>query len=97
MAKHRKSRKDYPDGVLLIADNNGKTIDRYTVLYEPDEYTGYFPVTDMSASPFHPQGVCLHSEIPFRWSVWGTSSRVINYADLNEDCQRVIQQDLENE
>jgi len=99
---YRKSRQSYPDGVLLIADNGGKTIDRYTVLYTP--YTiGYkkdsqtvFPYVGMSATPFHPQGFCQHGELSHRYSVWGRNEKVLEMADLPKDCQKVIAQDLED-
>jgi len=94
MKRYRKSRKGYPDGVLLVADNRGESIDRYTVLYTPDPGTGYFPYVGMSGSPFHPQGVCQYGEMPNRLSVWGTGDRVIEFTDLPEDCQQVVKQDL---
>lgn len=92
MKAYRKSRKDYPDGVLLIADNGGASIDRYTVLYTPED--GRFPYMAMSDAPFHPQGFCQHGELAFRYSVWGRHEKALNFADLNADCQKVIQQDL---
>ena len=93
-ARHyRKSCKSYPDGVLLIADNGGRTVDRYTVLYEPED--GRFPYTAMSEAPFHPQGFCQHGELSHRYSVWGRDERVLELSDLPVDCQKVVQQDLE--
>ena len=103
---YRKSRASYPDGVIGIYDNNGLTIDRYTVVYEPwellPERTQYFPTTSMSGSPFHPQGVCMHDSL--RWRVvgsgWGNNNSVgkaINFEDLPSDCQRAVRQDLEPE
>jgi hypothetical protein len=101
MKSYRKSRKSYPDGVLLIADNGGKTVDRYTVLYTPytvDNGMGsletWFPYIGMSASPYHPQGFCQHGELPYRYSVWGTNQKVLELADLPEDCQKVVRGEL---
>ena len=36
--KYRKSRSDYPAGVLGVYDNGGRTVDRFTVVYTP--FTG---------------------------------------------------------
>lgn len=98
---YRKSRASYPNGVLLIADNGGKTLDRYTVFYTPytiDNGTGrmetYFPYMAMSGAPYHPQGFCQHGELRHRYTVWGTGEKVLEMADLPEDCQRAIQEDL---
>lgn len=100
MRKYRRSRKDYPAGVLAIYDNGGKTADRYTVVYEPYDIDGYgtehraFPVTDMSGAPFHPQGVCQHSEWTRRiTATWGYE-KAIPFAALPADCRRVVAQDL---
>ncbi len=101
MKTYRRSRPDYPKGVLGIYDNGGKTTDRYTVVYEPYDIEGeqHWPITDMSGAPFYPLGVCLHSCYNFRItsSVWGNKSgsgRTIDFADLPADCQRVVHQDL---
>lgn len=98
---YRRSRTDYPDGVLGVYDNGGKTADRYTVVYEPYvcKKRTYFPVTDMSPNPFWPQGVCLHNSFPFRpvGSGWGHKGqgRLIAFEALPKDCQRAARQDLE--
>ncbi len=65
----RKSRADYPDGVLGIYDNGGLreyrgewrgSADRYTVVYD-GETDGrgqtFYPYLAMSTRPFHPQGI----------------------------------------
>ena len=74
----RKSRADYPDGVLGIYDNGGLrdhrgewrgSADRYTVVYdgETDERgQTFYPYLAMSERPFHPQGIGIHGETPFR-------------------------------
>lgn len=98
MRTYRRTRKDNPQGVIGIYDNEGKTIDRYTVVYTP--YTVgreiIFPYVDMSAAPFHPQGVCQHGEtIGYRITGgWGTNLKVIAFTDLPPDCQEVIKRDL---
>ena len=90
---YRKSRKSYPDGVLLISDNGGKTADRYMVLYEP--INGSFPYVGMSENPCHPQGFGQHGEMPFRYSVWGKNEKVIEFLELPIDCQKLVLSDLE--
>lgn len=98
--RYRRSRTDYPAGVLAVYDNGGRTADRYTVVYEPYQVGrhNWFPVTSMSAAPFWPQGVCQHSEPPFRpTGGWETlQGKVIAFEDLPPDCQRVVRQDLED-
>lgn len=98
--RYRRSRTDYPAGVLSVYDNGGKTTDRYTVVYRPFEMDGrnYYPVAYMSGAPFHPQGVCQHTELRFRpTGGWETGQKVIAFEDLPADCQRVVRQDLEEE
>lgn len=93
MKTDRKSRKSYPDGVLLISDNGGRSADRYTVLYDRED--DYYPYTAMSGAPFHPQGFCQHGALQHRYSVWGRNEKVLELHDLPEDCQLVVKQDLE--
>lgn len=95
--RYRRSRTDYPKGVLSIYDNDGKTTDRYMVVYEPYECQGrnHFPVTCMSDAPFWPQGVCMHDSLPFRpTGGWETGQRVIAFEALPADCQKAVQMDL---
>ena len=97
---YRSARTDYPDGVIAIYDNRGRTIDRYTVVYAPYDLDtrDVFAWTHMSADPYAPQGVCQHGDGYSRpYSGWGTSNRnkVIAFEALPKDCQRVVRQDLE--
>ncbi len=99
--RFRRARKDYPDGVLGIYDNEGKTVDRYTGVYKPYEQGApfnqlVFPMVHMSAAPYWPQGVCMHSEtVGYRVTGgWGSGHKVIEFTDLPADCQRVICEDL---
>ena len=96
--KLRKSRKDYPNGVLGIYDNGGKTADRYTVVYDPYEVEGglIFPYLGMSAEPSHPQGFGQHGELTFRYTR-EPGERTIDFAELPKDCQKAVTQDLEEE
>jgi len=109
---YRRSRTDYPRGVIGIYDNAGQrneTADRYLVVFDPivhdsPEMRSYygretFPILSMSGSPYHPQGICMHGETPFRptggWQSGPNSAgRTINFADLPADCQRAVKQDL---
>jgi hypothetical protein len=101
---YRRARTDYPAGVVAIYDNGGKTIDRYTVVYEPypvawaAEPTGQyivFPYVGMSGSPFWPQGFCQHGETIMRRPYVDRNDRVIRFEDLPADCQKVVRRDLE--
>ena len=97
MRNERKSRPDYPDGVLGVYDSGEKTADRYTVVYESVEAWGggarYWPYVGMSASPFHPQGFGQHGEAGKRISS-RECGKTINFADLPPDCKRLVRQDL---
>ena len=95
VVKYKKSKASYPDGLLAIYDNEGTTADRYTVVYEPWEFVGrlYFPITNMSGSPFHPQGVCMHGGYYGR-PTKQSGEKLIELADLPDDCQKVVRQDL---
>ena len=100
MRKYRRARTDYPDGVIGVYDNGGKTADRYTVVYEPYDCnhctTDTFPYVNMSGAPYHPQGVCMHGEtVGYRITGgWGTGQKVIAFDALPADCQRVVREDL---
>ena len=96
--RYRRARTDYPKGVLAVYDNGGKSVDRYTVVYEPYDLDGLlvFARVDMSGSPFHPQGVCQHSEGSIRrWGFY--MGRVIAFEELPADCQQVVEHDLEED
>lgn len=95
MRKQRRSRSDYPQGVIGIYDNGGKTCDRFTVVYTPCGTDGnqYFPYVGMSAAPFHPQGFGQHGESTFRYTRQN-GEKCINFSELPADCQRLVLQDL---
>ena len=94
----RKSRPDYPDGVIAIYDNKGATCDRYTVVYTPfrSDDAWHYPTLCMSADPFHPQGVGMHGEYSFR-PTRRQGERVIDWSDLPALCQRAVLEDLEED
>ena len=97
---YRRVRTDYPKGVVAVYDNGGQTIDRYTVVYTPEQHSpglDYFSWVYMSGEPTHPQGVCQHGEGTTRpLSGWGTPdhNQVIAFEELPEQCQQIVQQDL---
>lgn len=94
---YRKSRKNYPDGVLGIYDNNGKSLDRYTIVYSPEiiDDEVIFTLVSMNGNPFHPQyGICVHSDWYIRYTRQN-GEKCINFSDLPIDCQKVIERDLQ--
>lgn len=93
--RFKKSRADYPDGVLAIYDNGGRTIDRYCVVFAPFVADGrnYFPTLSMSARPADPQGVGVHGEYERRPTRL-PGDRVIAFDTLPEDCRRCVEADL---
>lgn len=97
MRTERKSRPDYPDGVLGVYDSWEKTADRYTVVYSSFESRGahFWPYVAMSASPFHPQGIGQHGETGARLGS-RECGKTINFADLPADCKRLVAQDLKS-
>lgn len=58
---------DCPSGVLAIYDNGGKTFDRYTVFYKPEDATSFADTwighRDMSAHPSSPGGYGIYGEM----------------------------------
>ena len=96
----RRARTDYPNGVVAIYDNGGRTWDRYTVVYEPEtdgwlpENSGpYWSYVGMSDMPFHPQGFCQHGETHPRRPIRHWADKVIRFEDLPTDCQKVVKRD----
>lgn len=87
-----KTKSDYPRGVLSITDNGGATIDRYTVVFAPENVRGevWYPMITMSARPSHPQGVgcsSMHQHRPRMTE----GERAIQFAALPADCRRVVE------
>jgi hypothetical protein len=75
-------------------DREGGSIDRYTVVF-----TGNYPgrgglcrYVGMSGAPFHPQGFGQHgeSETIIDRPTYGHLGKKITFADLPEDCQRLV-------
>jgi hypothetical protein len=91
MTTYRRTRKTYPPGVLAIYDNRGRTIDRYTVVFAPED--GFFPVLHLSEHPSSPRGVGMRGECDRRPKP-GPRDRAIDLADLPPDCRRVVEEEL---
>jgi len=81
-----------PPKNIRCYDNDGKTADRYTVIFldHPENQPGCFSALGMDARPFHPQGFGQHtSAMPGRHL-----GRRIAFAKLPPDCQRLVDLDL---
>lgn len=92
----RKSRPDYPEGVLGIYDNQGRAVDRFTVIFRPEECKGlqYYPGLAMSSDPFRPMGFCQHFELGFRYT-GRSGEKILKFSDLPIDCQKAVSRELE--
>ena len=82
---------------LRIYDNDGRSVDRYTVVYTQVKSGEQFFLA-MSEHPFHPQrGVCLHDSVPAYKPIdrprYGHLGKKIKFIDLNENCQKAVMQD----
>lgn len=77
---------------VLIFDNGGATADRFTVCFPWDKSPqgNYVQSIGMSERPYHPQGFCQHSYA----TVGDHLGKRISYVDLNDDCARVIREEL---
>lgn len=76
-------------------DNNGETIDRYTVVYT-GRYThktnGEFWDVGMSSQPYNFYGFGQHgfSDYPIDRSSYSHLGKKIKFDDLPEDCQKLV-------
>ena len=83
-----------PLKVLGVYDNGGKTLDRYTVVYNSVEQVKdgkkLYSCLGMNAAPFHPQGIGMHG-----CAVRGRHlGKKVKLTDLPEDCQKAVAIDL---
>jgi len=90
--KHKMKTELIHGSPVRIYDNGGKTFDRYTAIYMefPENKRGLFSARGMSEHPAHPQGFgqwC--SAVPGRHL-----GKRIAFADLPEDCRKVIVSDI---
>jgi hypothetical protein len=106
----QRSSRDFRIGdprYMTIYDNGGLdakdgSSDRYTVVYtrevNADKATrqrGWYFVMGMSGAPYHPQGICLHSEYPNRVDkpTYKHLGKRIRFNQLPSDCQRAALRD----
>jgi hypothetical protein len=80
-------------------DSDSKFADRYCVVYlDEEDELGKVPYVGMSERPFHPQGVGMHGEMPVRNVTYrgrgGVFDKRIEFADLPEDCRKLVLMDL---
>ena len=96
-----RTQRLIPNGTpryIRCYDNEGKTFDRYTVVftgnYKKDFRT--FVYVAMSCNPFHPQGFGQHGEsenTPIDRPTYSHLGKKITFNDLPEDCKKLVVQD----
>jgi len=74
--------------------DNGKTFDRYTVVYMdcPEKQYKTYMCVGMSEHPFNPQGFGQHGSA----MVGRHLGKRIKFEELPVDCQKLVKQDLAN-
>jgi len=92
-----------PNGIpkhIRVYDNGGETADRFMVVF-----TGRYGhktgkntwILTMSAAPFSPQGVGIHSTMPYNQRpdvpTYSHLGKKIKFTNLPEDCQKCVLQD----
>ena len=83
--------------IIGVYDDEGKTLDRYTVVYDEVEQVKdgkkLYSCISMNAAPFHPQGIGMHG-----CAVLGRHlGKKVKLTDLPEDCQKAVAMDLAEE
>lgn len=84
------------DDLVCVYDDGGKTCERYTVCFLETSFvqraTGRkaYVFVGMSQNPFHPQGIGQHGEC----EIGRHLGKRIRFADLPEDCKRLVLMDL---
>ena len=78
-----------PESIETIFDNDGKTIDRFTVIFELDSDSEIFfhPCLSFSIDPEHPQGFSQWGHYVFDNKPLG---KEINWEELPEHLQKHI-------
>ena len=69
---------------ITVYDNGGRSMDRYAVYFNDTE------CLSMSADPFFPLGVCVHST----GKVGPHNGQEIKFSDLPADCKKAVITDL---
>jgi hypothetical protein len=79
---------------VVCYDNEGKTADRYTVIFTNRKNpNGTYDCLGMNEHPFHPQGFGQHSTAA-RGRHLG---KKIQFENLPPDCQKFVKQNLEEQ
>lgn len=91
----RKSRPDYPGGVIGVYDNKNKTADRFTIVMEPFNFEGrfYFPTLHTSEAPGRPYSVTSYTEYDYR-PTRVKGEVVINWKELPQQVQDYVNKSL---
>jgi hypothetical protein len=90
---------DCPEGVLAIFDNNGRSFDRYTILYAPESGADWLNYLAASAHPYDPQGfgqigeMGLYEAREYRYRA-AASRESAKWSSLPEDVQNCVRNDL---
>ena len=75
----------------IVCYDLARGVDRYTVVYlDQPEDRGCYACVAMSAKPFHPQGFGQHAMC----RVGSHLGKIIPFAALPLDCQKLVRQDL---
>lgn len=88
-------KDDVVNGQRIRCYDDGKSGDRYTVVYLdcPERAINVFEAVAMSEAPFHPQGCGQHCAA----SLGRHLGKRIRFSDLPADCQRLINNDTKQE
>jgi hypothetical protein len=78
---------------VLIFDNKGKSVDRYTVVFldRPELGRGMYEALAMDERPFHPQGFGQHC-ISAAGKHLGER---IEFSDLPDDCKKLVMREFD--
>ena len=73
--------------IMAVYDNQGKSLDRYTVvLHEFADAENHYTCLAMSSNPTHPQGIGLHSSCKMGKHM----GKRIKFYQLPSECQIVV-------
>lgn len=97
-----RSERPLPSCPITVRcyDNGGETADRYTVVYHGNQVRkrfGGFVYLEMSAEPFHPQGIGQHGESRegfIDMPAYSHLGKRIPFASLPPSCRTLVINDL---
>lgn len=87
-----------PEGIpkwIRCYDNEGRSLDQYTILFTRKRLSGQFMYIAANAKPFHPQGFGQHdfSDEPIDYPTYGHLGKKIKFTDLPPDVQELVVSD----